>query len=141
MDKGARNAVDLCGFHIDRDRDVTLDAVVGISPLHIVADGEGRVVGGHSLRDFPVPCAGAVAIVDGVGVVAAADGFLVVSDSDNEAVSGLVGEVVDAGEPSLAEIVRYRFEAHAEVVDIVAPPMHSAPALAESVATVADVEG
>ena len=99
------------------------------------------MVGRNLLRRVPMPSGSAVAVVDGLDVVAATDGFLVVGRRDVDIVSGLVSEVIDAGEPSLAEIVRLTLETHTEVVDIVAaPPFHAAPGLAEGRAHIPNVE-
>ena len=88
-----------------------------------------------------MPSGGAVAIVEGLHMVAATNGFLVVGHGDVNVEVGLVGEVVDARIPALAQVVRLALEAHTEVVDVVgAPPFHAAPHLTERGAAIAHIE-
>ena len=82
VDEGSWDAVDLCRLHVDLHGDVAFDAVIDIFPDHVVADGEGGEVGGDVLRDFRVPVAGAVAVVNGLDKLAATNGLLVIGRGD-----------------------------------------------------------
>ena len=87
-----------------------------------------------------MPSGGPITVVDHLNEVAATDGLLVVTDIDPHIVGGLVSEVVNAGKPRFAEVVRLAVETYAEVIDIVAPPFHATPSLAECRASIAYVE-
>lgn len=83
-----------------------------------------------------MPCRSAVAVVVFADEVAAADGLFIVCRRYEDIVVCLVGEVVNAGKPCLAEVVRLAVEADAEVIDIVGTPMNAAPVLVEGVSSV-----
>ena len=102
VDKGARHVVYLIWLDINRNRNIAFNAVVGVSPFDVVANGERNVVGGYFLGNLIVPGGSAVAIVVGVDEVASADGFCAVGDGNVKVIGGLVGEVVHAGEPAFA---------------------------------------
>ena len=87
-----------------------------------------------------MPSGCTVTVVKDFHGVAATDGLLVVGHSDIDIVGGLIGEIVDTGEPCLTEIMRLAFEAHAKVVDIISPPFHAAPILAEGRAAVTHIK-
>ena len=87
-----------------------------------------------------MPGGGAVAIVEGVDEIAAADGFFIVGDGNVKTIRGFVGEIINAGEPSLAKIVRLAVETDTKVIDVVAPPFHTAPGFTEGVAAITDIE-
>ena len=87
-----------------------------------------------------MPSGSTISIVIMFHKVAATDGLLVITDTDDQVVGGLVGKVVHAGEPSLAEIVGLAVETHAKVIDIIgAPPFHAAPGLVEGRSSIAHV--
>ena len=98
------------------------------------------MVGGDFLWCLPMPGRRAIAVVDSLNVIATADGLFVVGCGDEKVVGGLVGEVIDTREPSLAKVMRLAIKAHAEVVDVVStPPFDAAPAFAKGRALVGDV--
>ena len=132
--------INLTRLGIHRNRYVALNAVIHIFPNLIIAHSERDVVSSNLLRRVPVPSCGAVAIVDGLDKIAAANGFFVVGRGDKHIIGGLVREIVHAGEPSLAKVVRLAVEAHTEVIDIIAPPFYTTPSFVESVTTINDVK-
>ena len=147
MDKSARHVVHLVGLGVHLNRNITFDTVIDIFPQLIFAHGKGNVVSSDFLRRIPMPSGSAIAIIESLNEITATDGFLIVGCGDIDVVGGLVSEVVDAGEPSLAKVVRLAIEAHAKAVDTIriaisirAPPFNTAPSFAESRTTIAHIK-